>query len=103
MPFSHTIAEEVADMGVLAGIFLGILQILSFFVILKIGQIVYWNVRKWVRIHAVVLELILAVLFVIVLHAVSQFWALLILVALALGVIRGDQEELAQEQRSRLH
>jgi hypothetical protein len=102
MPYLHKIAWEVAEMGFLTGFLMGIVQIICFFLVVKIGQILFWNLRKYADVHPVWVEIVLAIILVLVLHAVESVWALLIIVALAIGVVRGDQEELTQDKRVHL-
>lgn len=70
----------------------GIVQVLVFLLLLKISHIVYWNVRKSFFIHPLLLESVLAVVFVLLFHFVSAVWALVIVTAIGLGMIRGDQD-----------
>lgn len=77
------------------GFLMGIVQIVCFVFLVKIGQILFWNLRKSFHIHPVLLETVLAVVLVLLFHWVESIWALLIFAALSIGVIRGDQEELS--------
>lgn len=77
------------------------LQVLVFFVALKVGQVVFWNLRKAFYVHPWAVELLVAVIFMLALvFEVGGWWAPLLYGAL-FGVIRGDQEE-AQPRRQLL-
>lgn len=71
----------------------GIAQVLLFLILLKLSHIVYWNVKKTYYIHPWLSETVIAILLVVLFHYFSSVWALVIMTSVALGVIRGDQEE----------
>ncbi len=71
----------------------GIGQVIVFLILLKLSQIVFWNLKKSFYIHPWLLETVVAVVLVVLFHFLSSIWALVILTSAALGVIRGDQEE----------
>jgi NAD(P) transhydrogenase subunit alpha len=81
---------------------LWILKVLVFFVALKVGQTVFWNVRKAVYVHPWVVELLVAVLVVILLGISGNGWWTVVLFGLLFGVIRGDQEEDTRPKRQLL-
>ncbi|ASS76885.1 hypothetical protein CIG75_19505 [Tumebacillus algifaecis] len=81
------------------GVVLWVLKVLVFFVALKVGQVLVWNVRKAYYIHPWVLELLVAVLAVILVGWVGDGWWAVALFGLLFGVIRGDQEDDSRSRR----
>ena len=80
-------------------IFEWLAHVVLFFVVLKVVQIVFWNVRKAFYIHPWVIEIVVAILVVTALSLSINPWWLTVLIALFFGVIRGDQEQEEGKQR----
>jgi len=70
-----------------------LLQVLTFFVALKLGQILFWNVRRSFYVHPWIVEIVVGALVTAVLQAFAFSWWTLVLLGVLIGVIRGDQEE----------
>lgn len=71
----------------------GIGQVIVFLILLKLSHIAFWNLKKSFYVHPWLLETVIAIALVVLFHFLSSVWALVIASAIALGVIRGDQEE----------
>lgn len=68
-------------------------HVVLFFIVLKVAQVVFWNVRKVFYIHPWLIEAIMAVLVVTALSMTFNSWWMTSLLAVFFGVIRGDQEQ----------
>lgn len=84
------------------GVLVWILKVIVFFVALKVGQVVIWNVRKTFYVHPWIVELLVAVLAVILVGSSVGGWWAIVLFGLLFGVIRGDQEDDAKSRRQLL-
>ncbi len=78
-----------------------IAHVVLFFVVLKVMQVVFWNVRKRFYIHPWLIEGIVAVVAVAVCCLIADHWWMTIALGALFGVIRGDQEqsEVAQQRQ----
>lgn len=76
-----------------------ILHVVVFFVVLKVAQILFWNIRKSFFVHPWLVELVVAVLAVVLLQSVGGGWWLTVLLAILFGIVRGDQDEEAGARR----
>lgn len=76
-------------------------HVVLFFLVLKVAQVVFWNVRKNFYTHPWVIEGIVALIAVTAFSMAVSSWWMTILVAALLGVIRGDQEssEVVQQRQ----
>ncbi|TCP52243.1 hypothetical protein EV586_1123 [Tumebacillus sp. BK434] len=81
------------------GVLVWILKVVVFFVALKVGQVVVWNVRKAFYVHPWFVELLVAVLAVILVGSSVGGWLGIVLFGLLFGVIRGDQEDDSKSRR----
>jgi len=79
-----------------------LLQLLVFFVALKVAQILFWNVRRHFYVHPWVVELVVGALVLLVLGTVSNAWWLVITLGLLTGLLRGDQESDEEVRRQLL-
>jgi NAD(P) transhydrogenase subunit alpha len=79
-----------------------ILHVVVFFVVLKVAQIVFWNLRKSFFVHPWLVELLVAILVVVLLQCLTAGWWLTVLLAVLFGIVRGDQEEEAGMRRQLL-
>lgn len=79
-----------------------IVHVVLFFVVLKVAQIVVWNLRKSFFVHPWLVELLVAILVVVLLQCLSAGWWLTVLLAILFGVVRGDQEEETGTRRQLL-
>jgi hypothetical protein len=81
-------------------IFEWLAHVVLFIVVLKVVQIVFWNVRKKFYIHPWVIEVIIALL-IVPTHMLlnNNHWWMTVLIAVFIGVIRGDQEQEEGKQR----
>lgn len=78
----------------------GMLQAVCFFLVVQAGHILFWNVRRHYEIHPWLTEAILAVILVFLFHGAGNVWLLLMGTALAIGMVRGDQEVQQSDRRS---
>jgi H+-translocating NAD(P) transhydrogenase subunit alpha len=74
-----------------------LLQVVVFFVVLKLAQIVFWNVRKAFYVHPWLVEIVVAILVLWAVRAFGYGWWLTVALAILFGIVRGDQE--ADEER----
>jgi NAD(P) transhydrogenase subunit alpha len=75
-----------------------ILLLVVFFLVLKVAQIAFWNVRKSFYVHPWLVEIVVILLVVIALQTVASLWGLAVILGGVLGVLRGDQE--AEDRKS---
>ena len=79
-----------------------ILHVVVFFVVLKVAQVVFWNLRKAFFVHPWLVELLVAILVVVLLQCLTAGWWFSVLLAVLFGIVRGDQEEEAGMRRQLL-
>jgi len=79
-----------------------IAHVVLFFVVLKVVQIVFWNVRKHFYVHPWVIEIVVAIIAVAVCCLVTNHWWMTVALAALFGVIRGDQEPTQETQQRQL-
>ncbi|MFD2172182.1 hypothetical protein [Tumebacillus lipolyticus] len=83
-------------------VWMWLLQVVVFFVALKVGQVVFWNLRKGFYLHPWLIELLVAVLVVIGVSSFYGGWWFIIFIGLLFGFLRGDQEEEVRANRNLL-
>ena len=79
-----------------------LLKVLVFFVVLKVAQVVFWNVRRSFYIHPWLIELIVGILVVVAIETWAVNWWTIIVLGVLVGIIRGDQEEDTSQKRQLL-
>ena len=79
-----------------------ILLVVVFFLVLKVAQILFWNLRKAFYVHPWVVEIVVILLVVIALQTVASLWWLAVIFGILLGVLRGDQEADDRQQQRHL-
>jgi hypothetical protein len=67
-------------------------QFFVFFLFLRIGHILYFNIGKRKLAHYLILEAVAAIVTLVLLHFVQNIWLLALWVGFAIGLIRGDHE-----------
>ncbi|UOF91378.1 hypothetical protein LSG31_03745 [Fodinisporobacter ferrooxydans] len=77
-----------------------IAQFVVFLMVYNVFHLVWWNVRKRFFIHPILLEIVLAILFVAFLWIPFTKWWLVILIAALAGLLKGDLEVRQSERRS---
>lgn len=79
-----------------------ILLAVVFFLVLKVAQVLFWNLRKAFYVHPWVVEIVVILLVVIALQTVASLWWLAVIFGILLGVLRGDQEADDRQQQRHL-
>ncbi|MCX7572346.1 hypothetical protein OS242_20775 [Tumebacillus sp. DT12] len=80
-----------------------LLLVVVFFLVLKVAQILFWNLRKAFYVHPWLVEIVVILLAVIAWQTVASLWGLAIIFGVLLGLLRGDQEaDDRQKQRQLL-
>ncbi|HEU4965602.1 MAG TPA: hypothetical protein VFV52_17420 [Bacilli bacterium] len=70
-----------------------ILQVLVFFVVLKVAQVIVWNLRRSFYVHPWAVEGLVAILVMGAIALGLSGWWTPVVLGLLFGVVRGDQEE----------
>jgi NAD(P) transhydrogenase subunit alpha len=76
-------------------------QLFVFFFVLKVAQVVFWNVRRKWFVHPWVMEFVAGILVLVLVYQATGWWAV-ILFGVLFGVLRGDQDEDAKARRQLL-
>jgi NAD(P) transhydrogenase subunit alpha len=76
-------------------------QLFVFFFVLKVAQVVFWNVRRKWFVHPWVMEFVAGILVLVLVYQATGWWAV-ILFGVLFGVLRGDQDEDAKSRRQLL-
>jgi NAD(P) transhydrogenase subunit alpha len=69
-----------------------LLQVVVFLVVLKIAQIVFWNVRKAFYVHPWLVEIVVVILVLWAAGSLEYGWWLTVSLGILFGIVRGDQE-----------
>lgn len=75
------------------GVWSWLLEVIVFFVVVKLAQVVFWNLRKTFFVHPWLVEGLVAVVVVSLLVADLTGWWVAIVLGVLFGVVRGDADE----------